>query len=994
MESGLRSGDEARGHGGKAPSAPADGAAVARATGWLERALGAHPFPWQVELLKRLLDDRIPSAVDVPTGLGKTAVMAVWLVARAAGAPVPRRLVYVVDRRAVVDQATEVALGLRKLVDDDEVLRSALGLVGALPISTLRGQFVDNREWLEDPASPAIVLGTVDMVGSRLLFEGYGVSRKMRPYHAGLLGVDALVVLDEAHLVPGFQSLVERIAEGQRRAPGARDALGIGDASLDGLVPSFRVLPLSATGREAPGAIRLGEADFTDTLVGEVVRRRVHASKWLRITDEVEPSALVDRIAAEAWATSSGGTVPVRCLVYCDRREDARKVVEALWALAGDAKRAHGAIETELIVGERRVFERSEAARRLRSLGLLAGSHVPREKPTFVVATSAGEVGIDLDADHMVCDVVPWERMVQRLGRVNRRGDGDATILVVPAAADKKTTDALDAVAKAGAATKVGSDEAGTEAATDDDAPADEGAVEDEGEGKGPKREVVAIAARRRRLEQTLRALRSLPAAREGHDASPAALLGVRQLAREDASVRNLLDAASTPAPLAPALTRPLLEAWSMTSLDEHTGRPEVEPWLRGWVDDEDPQTTVVWRAELPVARTPGGGETLMPPAELEAFLDAAPPHTLERLEAPFHRVFEWLGKRSKKARDERPGGPESEDVADRVEPQVGRLRTHDVAAVVLRPGRSAVALRAEDVTGASKRELDDLKRALMGSTVLVDVRMGGLGPDGLLDDNAQTASDVGDASIEGRAALPFRVSTRTSNGTGDGGPGAWREEARLVRARNGDGEPIAWVVLESQRDEQAESEEGRSAGATRAQALDEHEAWTEAHAHALATRLGLPAPYVATIALAARLHDEGKRARRWQRAFGAPATGGPYAKTVSRPKLELLEGYRHELGSLPVAEADPRVRALPPDLADLCLHLIASHHGFARPLLRTDGCDAPPSLLVARAQAIALRFTRVERRFGPWGLAWLEAVLRAADQQASRQNDEGGRHG
>src|SRR6185437_11208262 len=53
--------------------------------------------------------------------------------------------------------------------------------------------------------------------------------------------------------------------------------------------------------------------------------------------------------------------------------------------------------------------------------GFLAGSP-PRAKPAFLVATSAGEVGVDLDADHMVCDLVPWERMVQRLGRVNRRG--------------------------------------------------------------------------------------------------------------------------------------------------------------------------------------------------------------------------------------------------------------------------------------------------------------------------------------------------------------------------------------------------------------------------------------------------------------------------------------------------------------------------------------------------------------------------------------------
>jgi CRISPR-associated endonuclease/helicase Cas3 len=80
---------------------------------------------------------------------------------------------------------------------------------------------------------------------------------------------------------------------------------------------------------------------------------------------------------------------------------------------------------------------------------------------------------------------------------------------------------------------------------------------------------------------------------------------------------------------------------------------------------------------------------------------------------------------------------------------------------------------------------------------------------------------------------------------------------------------------------------------------------------------------------------------------------------------------------------------ALPEGWRDLVLHLIAAHHGQARPVIGTRGCeDAPPSVLEERARAVALRFALLQRRWGPWGLAWWEALLRAADQQASRDND------
>lgn len=81
------------------------------------------PLRWRSRLFRDYLSVGIlPAAVDIPTGLGKTSVMAISYLALKAGASLPRRLVYVVDRRAVVDQATSVADDI-KLRSKNETLR-------------------------------------------------------------------------------------------------------------------------------------------------------------------------------------------------------------------------------------------------------------------------------------------------------------------------------------------------------------------------------------------------------------------------------------------------------------------------------------------------------------------------------------------------------------------------------------------------------------------------------------------------------------------------------------------------------------------------------------------------------------------------------------------------------------------------------------------------------------------------------------------------------
>jgi reverse gyrase len=51
--------------------------------------VGLEPFRWQRRLFQRLVEGHLPAALDLPTGLGKTSVMAIWLIARAHGAKLP-----------------------------------------------------------------------------------------------------------------------------------------------------------------------------------------------------------------------------------------------------------------------------------------------------------------------------------------------------------------------------------------------------------------------------------------------------------------------------------------------------------------------------------------------------------------------------------------------------------------------------------------------------------------------------------------------------------------------------------------------------------------------------------------------------------------------------------------------------------------------------------------------------------------------------------------
>jgi len=398
----------------------------------LREALGlspeASPFPWQVALLARILDrpSELPAGLDIPTGLGKTSIIAIWLCALAANPDTtPRRLIYVVNRRTVVDQTTAEVERLCDALTKNPGLseiRNALAALCALPlatpdaaplaISTLRGQFADNGEWCTDPARPAVVVGTVDMIGSGLLFSRYTRGFKTRPLHAGFLAQDVLLVHDEAHLEPSFQSLLEIIVATQKA-----------EAELRNL----HVIALTATNRvetaNNTAPLLLTEADRENETVG----KRINAVKRLLLAPLDEADTLDAKLVALAKAKPDGRAV----LVFT------RSVAAALKVAAELDKGAHKGMvaaltgtmrgkERDALVSENPVFQRflPEKDR--------AKNIEPRTGRVFLVATSAGEVGVNLSADDLVCDLSTYESMAQRFGRVNRfglRDDSEITVV-------------------------------------------------------------------------------------------------------------------------------------------------------------------------------------------------------------------------------------------------------------------------------------------------------------------------------------------------------------------------------------------------------------------------------------------------------------------------------------------------------------------------------------------------------------------------------------
>src|ERR1035437_9844456 len=286
------------------------------------------PMKWMGRLFVELSDGRYPRLVDMPTGAGKTDVAAIWVLALAwygldaeTRSPVPRRLVWVVNRRVLVQQVFNLANQLQNRLSVDggnpsslaDVRKGLARLSGdgtdVFRVVQLRGQLIDDREWSVAPSVPQLIIGTVDQMGSRLLFQGYGLGKWSRPMQAALLGVDAWICVDEAHLVPAF---VLTLRQAHHLIAAAPRIL----SSVFERLPSW-VTELSATSALPPpsaeSVFRLLPADEDDPRLKDRLlaarTRRVNVT-WL--ADGVKSEEAIQRAAAELAAKVESVAVFVR----------------------------------------------------------------------------------------------------------------------------------------------------------------------------------------------------------------------------------------------------------------------------------------------------------------------------------------------------------------------------------------------------------------------------------------------------------------------------------------------------------------------------------------------------------------------------------------------------------------------------------------------------------------------------------------------------------
>ncbi|MFP5230022.1 MAG: type I-U CRISPR-associated helicase/endonuclease Cas3 [Acidobacteriota bacterium] len=1034
--------------------------AIAQFADFFREVHGQKPFPWQQRLMLRVAENREgdtgggnelwPSVLDLPTGFGKTAALdiAVFHLAleadRGMKRHAPMRIAFVVDRRLVVDDAFERANKLASSLNTatfgtvtSRVAARLQLLAGegnpALVAARLRGGIPREDDWARTPCQPTIVCSTVDQIGSRLLFRGYGVSDSMKPVHAGLIGTDCLIILDEAHLSEPFRQTLQWV--NGYKSQSWRET---------GYAAPWNAVLLTAT----PGAVpescfRPAEEDYADS----VLQLRWNAPKPASLIDPVKPrkqrgseediaekSAIeeqesslaeeryrVDQLAEQALNAlndlANAASRPAIGVVV-NRVARARAVFEELTARVSKCGGQGPVAEIVLLIGPARPVDRDAVAAN-KLAPIRTGVERNLEKPLVLVATQCIEAGVDIDLDGLVTEAAPLDSLRQRFGRLNRNGRAIipfAAILGPPKAGRKKADPVYGQ----------------------------------------------AITCAWDYLVQHT----DEPATKKAESKVDFGLKAFAGKMKEISERSELL----APRLEAPVLLPAHLDLLSQTSPVPNAD-PEVALYLHGPNRTAD-AVTVVWREDV-------DSESLSD-SQMRRLLLLVPLRTGEGIELPVWAVHQWL-TRPKSVYSELtdvPGSPP--DVHEAAQGQRRRIfhwvgddeRSRWIEPREIRAGCTIVVpagyggvdqygwnpqadAPATDVADRAAEAFAGRRFAVRVSPHLFDDIGRGYLADALAESSTGRGQDLRDAVLDIVQAEAQRLRSTDE----DGGIGVPRRADRLeavaaaLEKLTGAKKIRGKDKVQCDTEVYGQDDQGRRRGvvfiaprgirggaeqavfdakntteddfsgslAGFAQPLEKHCAAVEQEAAQLACNAGLPEDRVSDIRVAAYLHDAGKVDARFQSwlSYGDPfgpdpekpseilAKSGRWLPPTARTQSALPEKWRHEAFSVRLAEHAARFREATDQ--DLVLWLIGTHHGHGRPLFpHADPADAEPRSDLPKVIGLpstlppgpgpqsldwdrdgldwAALYERLKVRYGVWELARMEAILRLADHRASEK--------
>ena len=365
------------------------------------------PFNYQ----QRLAEEPWHELLDVPTGMGKTAAVTLaWLWKRGWHAGLhrgevdddtPRRLIWCLPMRVLVEQTEDT---IRELLSNLGILKESGG-EGGVSVHVLMGGATDLRSWAEFPEDDMIVIGTQDMLLSRALMRGYGMSRFQWPIHFALLHNDCHWVFDEIQLMGAGLTTSTQLEAFRRNFP-------LGKAS--------RSLWISATlNREwlnsvdfsshlaASAKLTISDDDRKQAIERLDSVKHLEAAKLRlekRHNTKAGISEYIDELSKTILSLHDGHS---QTLVIVNRVERAQKLFRKI--------RESRPTSDDLLIHSRfRAKERREQSKRLRA---------EDNKDRVIIATQAIEAGVDISSKTLITEVAPWASLVQRFGRCNRYGE-------------------------------------------------------------------------------------------------------------------------------------------------------------------------------------------------------------------------------------------------------------------------------------------------------------------------------------------------------------------------------------------------------------------------------------------------------------------------------------------------------------------------------------------------------------------------------------------